>query len=156
MLIRLYNFVLFSAGQKITKRLNDETKPAPPPPVVVLEPPVAEISYHILLTRPRLVQDVGNDLEVIVRYAKSASTLMASHVGLDAEFIELLPDLYDMVTRSVAVWIPCDGRKKQKKGGCIGPAQCRIQVVASVYSRVISFVSVCAAIQNCTHAQTLL
>lgn len=116
-----------TAGQKITKRLNDETKPAPPPPVVVLEPPVAEISYHILLTRPRLVQDVGNDLEVIVRYAKSASTLMASHVGLDAEFIELLPDLYDMVTRSVAVWIPCDGRKKQKKGGCIGPAQCRIQ-----------------------------
>lgn len=82
---------------------------------------------HVILTQPRFFQVVNNDLQRIVQYAKNSSTLSASHVGLDTEFLEMLPDLYEMVNQRMTLYVPCDGTKK-RKDGCTSPAQITVRV----------------------------
>ena len=119
------------AGQRITKRLTAEDEPIKSLAFVFPTSPVQDTTFHILLTRPRLIQDIGHDLELIVQFAKSSSSILASHVALDAEFVELLPDLYEMVSRTMIVGIPCEGKKTRRNGGlCTGPAQVQVQVTS--------------------------
>lgn len=108
------------------KRISNETKPRPPPPVQRPDTPIKDVTLRVILTEPRLFQEINQDLNQIVEYAKRSSSLQASHVGLDNEFLEMLPDLYTMVTVSMTTHIPCDGNKH--KDGCKGPAQVVVKV----------------------------
>ena len=119
-------------GQRIIRHLKNRSVSQSPPPVVFLQSPVEEVTYHTLLTRPRLLQDINHDLERFVRYAKTLSSLFASHVGLDSEYLELLPDLYDNVARNIVIGIPCNGNRRRRSGGeCMAPAQ--VQIVVRIF-----------------------
>lgn len=90
-----------------------------------------------MLTQPSLVQNIGNDLQHMVMFAKTLSALQASQVGLDSEFIDELPNMYENVHRKLVVGIPCLGKKNLKNlksgGTCSNPAEVTIEV------RVFSF-----------------
>lgn len=125
--LSFHTVLLLSGGQRITKRLSSESSPLPPPDVTRPEAPTDEITLHVILTQPKLFQELNHDLHRIVEYAKCSSSLQASHVGLDNEFLEMLPDLYEMVTVRLMLHIPCDGTKR--KDGCKAPARVTIKVI---------------------------
>ena len=114
--------------QRIIKRLIRETKPLPPLQIIKPSSPIKEVSQHLLLIEPQLMQDIYHDIGLIVQLSKSSAALAAKHVGMDCSYLELVPDLYEMVVRKVTVGIPCDGQRRKKKGGCTSPAQAVIQV----------------------------
>lgn len=116
----------FVGQARIVKRLSSETQPRPPPPVKRPETPIVDVTLRVILTEPKLFQELNQYLNQIVDYATYSSSLHASHVGLDNEFLEMLPDLYEMVTVSMTVHIPCEGTRN--KGNCKGAAQIAIKV----------------------------
>ncbi|XP_066931851.1 ectopic P granules protein 5 homolog [Clytia hemisphaerica] len=109
-----------SCEERVVKRLSNEGAPRPSPNVRRPESPVKDVTLRVILTQPKLFQEINHDLNRIVEYAKRSSSLQASHVGLDNEYLEMLPDLYETVTVRLTVHIPCDGSKH--KTGCKAPA----------------------------------
>ena len=112
--------------QRIVKRLSNESTPRPSPNVQRPESPVKDVTLRVILAQPKLFQEVNHDLNRIVEYAKRSSSLQASHVGLDNEYLEMLPDLYETVTVRLTVHIPCNGSKH--KTGCKAPAVVTVKV----------------------------
>ncbi|XP_047133521.1 ectopic P granules protein 5 homolog isoform X1 [Hydra vulgaris] len=113
--------------QRIIKRLLRETKPQPPLQIIKPSPPIEDVSQHSLLIEPQLMQIIYCDIESIVQLSKSAAILVAKHLELDYNYLELVPDLYETVLRKVTVGIPCDGQRRRKSVGCLSPAQSVIQ-----------------------------
>ena len=106
------------------KRLNKESKPKSPTPIEVTDSPIPEVSMQLLLTRPRLIQDLNDDLGRILLFAKTSCMKFDQHTALDGEYLELLPDLYTNISKHIVRQIPCN-RGKQP---CTGPAKIILRV----------------------------
>jgi len=107
------------ASQQVLRRLKKESKPKSPQPVEISDSPIPEVSMQLLLSRPRLIQDLNDDLERMLRFAKTSCMNFDEHVALDGEYMEILPDLYTNILKHIVKQIPCN-RGKQP---CTGPAK---------------------------------
>ena len=113
-----------SASLRVMKRLNKEVKPKSPTPVEVADSPIPEVSMQLLLSQPRLVQNLNDDLGRILLFAKTSCMNFDQHTALDGEYLEFLPDLYTNTWKHVLRQIPCN-RGKQP---CTGPAKIVLRV----------------------------
>ncbi len=114
------------------KRLTRESIPKEPPPVQDTPNPVPEVPLQLLLTRPRLIQDLNEDLERVVLFAKSSCMKWDENTALDEEYHELLADLYEHTLRHFVIREPCDGRTG-KRGMCTGPANLVFRVSLYIF-----------------------
>ena len=64
----------------------------------------------------------------MVTFAKTLSSLLATQIGLDSEFLEQLPDMYENVHRKLVIGMPCDGKKNRSVEHCPNPAEVTIEV----------------------------
>eukprot|EP00794_Sanderia_malayensis_P020418 gene20418-22431_t len=111
-----------TGAQQIVKRLNRETKPQCPPPIIETNNPIPVFSIQLLLTRPKLIQDLNHDLQRFVLFAKKSCLHWDENVALDEEYNELIGDLYEHILRHFIMPTPCDGRRG-RKGICTGSAR---------------------------------
>ena len=79
---------------------------------------------QLLLTRPRFIQELNNDLERVLLFAKRSVVNLDQHTALDEEYCELLSDLYENILKQVVLKISCD----VKKHPCTGPAKVTVRV----------------------------
>ena len=81
---------------------------------------------QLLLTRPRLIQELNDDLERIILFAKKSCVNFDEHTALDGECLELLRDLFANISKHVVRNIPCN----RPKNPCSGPAIIILRVSA--------------------------
>eukprot|EP00795_Rhopilema_esculentum_P003345 gene3345-1694_t len=110
---------LLLPSQRIIKRLNRENKPQPPCSIEATTSPIQDVPMQLLLTRPRLIQDLNDDLERVLLFAKRMCIKLDEHIALDEEYSEVLSDLYDNMLVQEILRLPCDGKKRP----CAGPAK---------------------------------
>ena len=100
------------------------------PPVTQMNSPVPEISMQLLLSRPRLIQDLDQNLERFVLFAKKSAMNFDENLALDEEYQESLVDLYEHIWKHYNLQLACDG-KRGKRGLCTGPANIVVRVCDS-------------------------
>lgn len=93
-------------------------------PFEMVTSPIPEVSLQLLLTRPRLIQELNSDLERILLFAKKSSVNANEHAALDEEYIELLSDLYTSIAKHVVQNIKCD----RGNSHCSGAARLSFEV----------------------------
>ena len=88
---------------------------------------------QLLLTRPRLIQELNNDLERVLLFAKRSVVNLDQHTALDEEYYELLCDLYENILKQVVLKISCN----VKKHPCTGPAKVTVRVGSFSYMNLL-------------------
>ncbi|XP_055355114.1 ectopic P granules protein 5 homolog [Paramacrobiotus metropolitanus] len=91
--------------------------PMNPPSTYSNQAPFEPVDLHVLMDPSRVVPLLRPDLTVIEGSAKSYSTTVSEHVGLDMTFLEMITEVNSNVDREITVLVAC------RKGQCSGPAE---------------------------------
>ncbi|GFO21233.1 ectopic p granules protein 5 homolog [Plakobranchus ocellatus] len=116
-----------NATQRIIRRLGRYDTPKPPPPLQTIQSPVTPINPTILHDQDALVHLIRADLDIITRFTKIFSTRQAQHCALDNTFIELIPQLYMNVAKTVTLTAPCKS-KVNPLHRCTNPAVLPVKI----------------------------
>ncbi|XP_035829150.1 ectopic P granules protein 5 homolog isoform X2 [Aplysia californica] len=115
------------ATERITRRLRRYDTPKPAPAIQNVASPVPEISTAILEDKEALNHLLVSDLQVLTHFTKVFAVRCAQHCALDNVYLELIPNLWANLTKTVQLNAPCKS-KVNPLHRCTGPAVLPVKI----------------------------